>query len=197
MGRQLADPAVFVAVDVGSDYRMRLGEWNESSNREHLSDRCSRHLGGMYVVSKYVLHFINPLTLVVMRFAIGAAVLGMVLLAVRGGCIARKDWRKVAIYGLVGYTISISAQFIGTQLSSAHSGAVITSASPAFIALFAFGMLKERLTIRKIVALLIATAGVLVIMGTDQSGGESTLIGNLFLLTAAVSWRSIPYWENS
>ena len=144
--------------------------------------------GGMYVVSKYVLDFIPPMTLVVLRFAVAAVALGVVIRLTGGGSIARGDWGKIARYGVVGYTISISAQFIGTKLSSAHMGAVITSASPAFIALFAWWMLRERLNVAKIFSLVIATLGVMVIIGNDQDGGTGSLAGNLFLVLAAVSW---------
>lgn len=147
--------------------------------------------GGMYVVSKYVLDYIPPLTLVVLRFAIAALVLGLVVWAKGGWRIERSDWGALARYALVGYTISISAQFIGTKLSSAHMGAVLTSASPAFIALFAWLLLRERLTLRKLLSLAVATVGVLIVVGTDQghpSGGGSVLWGNLALVIAAVTW---------
>lgn len=144
--------------------------------------------GGMYVVSKYVLDYIPPMTLVVLRFVVAAVVLGVVVRMTGGGSIARTDWWKLARYGLVGYTISISAQFIGTKLSSAHMGAVITSASPAFIALFAWWMLRERLNGAKIASLVIATVGVMVIIGNDHGSESGTLAGNLFLVVAAVSW---------
>ncbi|PWK05221.1 DMT family transporter [Tumebacillus permanentifrigoris] len=156
--------------------------------------------GGTYVVSKSVLVYIPPMTLVVMRFLIAAVILGLVLLRQGQAQIERRDWGRMARYGLVGYTISISAQFIGTKLSSAHMGAVITSASPVFIALFARWFLRETMTPRKWGALLVATLGVLVVVGTDvgtptastdssnwlTDGGA--MLGNLFLVLAAVTW---------
>jgi drug/metabolite transporter (DMT)-like permease len=145
--------------------------------------------GGTYVVSKYVLDFLPPLTLVVIRFLIAALAIGLVVLVQGNGRVRRADWGRVARYGLVGYTLSISAQFIGTKLSSAHMGAVLTSASPAFIALFAWWMLRERMNMRKIVTLLVATLGVLIVVGTDKGAeGTGTLGGNLFLVLAAVTW---------
>ncbi|ASS75023.1 EamA family transporter [Tumebacillus algifaecis] len=145
--------------------------------------------GGTYVVSKYVLAYVPALTLVVVRFAIAAIVLGLVLRLLGGDKVHRGDWGKLARYGLVGYTISISTQFIGTHLSTAHMGAVITSASPVCIALFAWLLLKERLSGKKIGALLVATLGVLIVIGYDHGSGDgSNLLGNLFLVIAAVTW---------
>ncbi|WP_207638333.1 EamA family transporter [Desulfoscipio gibsoniae] len=47
--------------------------------------------------------------------------------------------------GFIGYFVSISFQFIGTKLSDAHTGALITSATPAFIVFFGRFVLKETL----------------------------------------------------
>lgn len=145
--------------------------------------------GGTYVVSKYVLDYVPALTLVVVRFVIAALVLWLALCITGGDKVHKGDWGKIARYGLVGYTISISTQFIGTHLSTAHMGAVITSASPVCIALFAWLLLKEKLTFKKIGALLTATLGVLIVIGSDHGGEDgSNLLGNLFLVIAAVTW---------
>jgi len=83
--------------------------------------------------------------------------------------------------------VSVGLQFIGTRLSSAHNGAIITSASPAFILLFAWMMLGERLTTRKLLSVLMATAGVIIVVGWDSGagGGAMALAGNLALIGAA------------
>src|SRR5487761_1982824 len=81
--------------------------------------------GGMYVVSKYVLDFVPPITLVVARLAIAS----VVLLAIAGKRGPRIGWRELpslALCGFIGYTISLVTQFAGTQLATAHDGAVIT-----------------------------------------------------------------------
>lgn len=141
------------------------------------------------MVSKYVLQFVPPLTLVVMRFAIAPAVLGTVLAFAKKPLHIWHDDRKyLALYGFVGYTVSIGAQFAGTALSSPHMGAVITSASPAVIAIFAYWLLKERLNWQTVGALSVATAGVMIVIGMDPQNDSGTFAGNLFLVVAAVSW---------
>lgn len=145
--------------------------------------------GGMYVVSKYVLDYVPPLTLVVLRFSIAAAVLGAIFKLKGYPSVARSDIKIMAWLGFIGYTVSIGAQFAGTWLSSAHLGAVITSASPAFIVLFGVLLLKEKITVAKLLSLLVASVGVAVVIGVgsgDLTGGS--LAGNLFLVLAAVSW---------
>lgn len=145
--------------------------------------------GGMYVISKYILDFVPPLTLVVIRLIIAALVLGLIFYIKKDRKVAKEDLKLVAWLGFIGYTVSIGSQFAGTWLSSAHMGAVITSASPVFIVLFGALLLREKITLPKIVSLLVASAGVAVVIGIGTHGMEgSNLVGNLFLVLAAVSW---------
>ena len=39
--------------------------------------------------------------------------------------------------GFIGYFVSIGAQFVGTKLSDAHTGALLTTSSPVFTVLLA------------------------------------------------------------
>jgi drug/metabolite transporter (DMT)-like permease len=144
--------------------------------------------GGVYVVSKVVLDVIPPFTLLIMRFAIALLVLGA-FVVVRKEYIAKKDYPLLMVIAFVGVTISIAAQFVGTKLSTAHMGALITSASPAFIAIFAVWLLKEKINTKQLIGILLATAGVLIVIGVpDEADAQSSMIGNLILLVAAVSW---------
>lgn len=144
--------------------------------------------GGVYVVSKVVLDVIPPFTLLILRFAIALVVLGVFVVA-RREYIAKKDFPMIMLIAFVGVTISIAAQFLGTKLSTAHMGALITSASPAFIAIFAVWLLKESVGWKQLAGILLATVGVLIVIGVpDAADAESSLTGNLILLVAAVSW---------
>jgi drug/metabolite transporter (DMT)-like permease len=146
--------------------------------------------GGMYVVSKYVLDYIPPMTLLLARLLIGAATLLLVVVAGRSPWVARRDLARMALLGLVGFGISLGAQFAGTRLSSAGHGAVITSVTPAFILVFAAALLKERVTWVKVAAVGIATAGVLLVV--EQPNGfrleARAFWGDVFLLVAGITW---------
>lgn len=154
--------------------------------------------GGMYVVSKYVLNFIPPLTLVWMRYIIAFAVLFTILKIIQVKnkehiTIRKKDWLLFGWIGFIGYFISISFQFIGTKLSDAHTGALITSATPAFIVIFARIVLKEKLTVRKIISLIAATVGVVIVVGCDTNFG-SHFLGSIILVGAAVTWALLSVY---
>ncbi|MFC9448482.1 DMT family transporter [Bacillus cereus] len=154
--------------------------------------------GGMYVVSKYVLDFIPPLTLVWLRFIIAFVVLyGILKLAEKKQkkkvTIRKKDWLLFAWIGFIGYFISITCQFIGTKLSDAHTGSLVTSATPAFMVIFAALILKEKLTTRRLLSTIIATIGVIIVIGWDIEIG-SYFIGTIILVGAAITWALLSIY---
>lgn len=145
--------------------------------------------GGMYVVSSYVFksQAFQPFTLLVLRLIIGA--LTLLPIAWRRGELhyTRDQLCSLLGVGFVGYSVSLGLQFVGTKLSGAANGALITSASPAFIVLFAFLILRERLTRLRIIALILATIGVIIVV-FDPTQVQLGVWGNLALLGAALTW---------
>lgn len=145
--------------------------------------------GGMYVASKYVLDIVPPFTLVFFRYLLAGMVLVLICRAKKISLIEIKDKGLILQIGFIGYFLSIGAQFIGTKLSSAHMGAVITTLSPIFQSGFAILLLKEKLAFKQFLSILISFVGVLVIIGLSGGVGEdSSFAGNLFLLAAALFW---------
>ena len=154
--------------------------------------------GGMYVVSKYVLDFVPPLTLVWLRFIIAFVVLYMILKTTKRKQkttiqINKKDWLLFAWIGFIGYFVSITCQFVGTKLSDAHTGSLVTSATPAFMVVFATLILKEKLTTRRIFSTIIATIGVTIVIGWDIEVG-SYFIGTIILVGAAITWALLSIY---
>ena len=145
--------------------------------------------GGMYVVSKVVLEIIHPFTLVAIRLILGALTLALVLVIRGFPTISQKQFLQVAGVGFVGYGVSLSLQFLGTKLSTAANGSLVTSATPAFVLLFAWILLREKITARRLLALLLATLGVIAVIDPRTAQLKPTLfLGNLSLLGAAMTW---------
>ena len=91
--------------------------------------------------------------------------------------------------GFVGYGISLSLQFLGTKLSTAANGSLVTSATPAFVLLFAWLLLGEKITSRRLLALFLATLGVVAVIDPRSARLNPDLfLGNLFLIGAAITW---------
>lgn len=144
--------------------------------------------GGMYVVSKVVLMTIQPLVLVWLRYVVALGTLTAVGLVTRQSWkIRRRDVPLVIEIGLIGYAGSIWAQFLGTKLSTAQMGAMITSATPAFMVIFGRLLLKEKITIRRIGSVLLASIGVLFVIGVDTTNHVNES-GGFILTLAALTW---------
>jgi len=145
--------------------------------------------GGMYVVSKVVLEIIPPFTLVSLRLLLGILTLAIVL-GMRGfPKFSRRQFLQVIGVGFVGYGVSLSLQFVGTKLSTAANGSLVTSATPAFVLLFAWMLLREKITARRLFALLLATCGVVAVIDPRSAQLNPELfLGNLLLLGAAITW---------
>ena len=145
--------------------------------------------GGMYVVSKVVLEVIPPFTLLTLRLLLGILVLGLIV-RWRGGLgFNRRQWWQVLGVGVVGYGISIGFQFVGTKLSTASNGALITASTPAFVLLFAVWLLKEKMTLRHFIAFAISSLGALIVVDPGAARlSPDTFWGNLSLVAAAVTW---------
>ena len=145
--------------------------------------------GGMYVVSKVVLEIIPPFLLVSLRLLLGALTLAVLLLLRGWPEISRQQWLQVLGVGFVGYGISLSLQFLGTKLSTAANGSLVTSATPAFVLLFAWLLLGEIITWRRLLSLLLASLGVVAVIDPRAAQLNPELfLGNILLIGAAITW---------
>lgn len=142
----------------------------------------------MYVVVKVVVEVVPPLELVWMRYLIAVIALGIIGIMMRQSWkIAKKDWLIIFLVGLIGNTISIVTQEMGTMLSTAQMGAIITATTPAFMVVFARLILKESITLKKCLSIALATIGVGIVVGNGQIDVTQQL-GGLYLLLAALTW---------
>jgi drug/metabolite transporter (DMT)-like permease len=145
--------------------------------------------GAMYVVSKVILDIIPPFALITTRLLLGGLTLYLVLLRRGAPSISRRDFGRVFGVGMIGYGVSLGLQFIGTKLSTAANGALVTSATPAFVLLIAFWLLHEPIGRTRLIALIVSTIGVLAVIDPRNAAMDASVFwGNLALLGAALTW---------
>lgn len=144
--------------------------------------------GGLFLAVRFVVGRIEAVPLVWSRYILAFFALYAL------GCwrhvswkIERKDWKLVLLVGLIGQTLSIVTQETGTLLTSAQTGAVITSSTPAFMVVFGWLMLKEKLTKGRIISVILAIIGVLFIV-YDPDNFQVNALGGFFLMIAAITW---------
>ena len=130
--------------------------------------------GGMYAVSKVLLQVIPPFALISLRL-----LLAVVALAILSGMntwaqiTAIKFWQFLGV-GFLGYGISLGFQFVGTKLSTASKGTLVTSATPAFVFVFAWLLFHDQITTSRLIALLVSTLGVIAVI--DPRTAPSKLV---------------------
>ncbi|NWG16809.1 MAG: EamA family transporter [Chloroflexi bacterium] len=145
--------------------------------------------GAMYIISDIVLQTIPPFTLLAIRLGMAVVILALPRRGLHRRRPNRREILELLGVGLIGYGISVGAQFVGTDRSTGVNGALITSASPAFILVFAALILRERLTAQRLAAVALATVGVIVIIDpTKADFSSAAFFGNIALAVAALTW---------
>lgn len=149
--------------------------------------------GASFVASKVALQELAPTTLVWLRFLMGVVVLGIAVILRRQFTLpAKKEWVYFAALGFLGITFHQWLQSNALQTSEAGTSAWIVSTSPVFMAVLGWVFLRESLDWAKTLGILLAFAGVLVVvskgnfdaLALDKFGAP----GDKLMLISAVSW---------
>ena len=143
--------------------------------------------GCLYVLSKFVLDKLPLFTVACLRYVIAVAVLLTVVHVRKLGKIEKGDWKYVFMVGFLGYFLSLGAQLIETKLSNASLASLVNSTNPVFIMVMAAVLLKEKLTVRKILSILLALAGDYIILGGGAAGAQWAGI--------VISFFSVVLWS--
>lgn len=142
--------------------------------------------GSLYVVSKYVLKYLPAFTILFIRYFLSGIALLILLKRRKLQKIERKDYKYILFIGAFGYFLGVGTQMLGTKLSNASLASLINSINPIFIIVFAVPILKEKITINKIISVTAAIIGVYIIIGGAGKGGA--LIGILLSLISVITW---------
>jgi drug/metabolite transporter (DMT)-like permease len=153
--------------------------------------------GGMYVVSKWSFALVPPVTMGFFRVALGAATLWVGhRVAGDGTAPAREDWP--ALLGLGGWvTLTIATQFLGTELTNASQGSLLTVLTPVFVVVLGAGLLGERVTAVKAGGVDLAAAGTAAVVA-GQYDLSDIAVGNAagvtLLVVASLAWAGYTVW---
>lgn len=149
--------------------------------------------GGSFIATKVVLRDISPVTIVWMRFAMGIIILGIAVAARKQfALLDKKEWLYFALLGFLGITFHQWLQSTALQTSEASTTAWIVATTPVFMAILGWVVLKEKLGWVKIVGILLAFVGVLVIVYDGDLSAISLRSfgkpGDILILISAINW---------
>lgn len=145
--------------------------------------------GSLYVVGKFVMGKVPVLMISSIRYIIAGIILFFIMKKTKTKKIEKQDYKYVFLIGFVGYFIATVAQLIGVKFSNASLASLVNSVNPITIMLFAAIILKEKLTLKKIICIILAIVGVHTIIGGSNENGQ--VIGILISLFAVISWSFI------
>jgi drug/metabolite transporter (DMT)-like permease len=140
----------------------------------------------MFIVQRLALEVAPALWVGALRVVVAAVVLLPLAKALRG--VGRRGLATIGVLALTNQVGFIGLQVAGLQTVGAGPAAAIVYLQPVLVVLASGPMGGERLTRRRLTAVLLGLAGVGVI-GLHQAAAAS-LAGVLFLLAAAVSWAA-------
>jgi drug/metabolite transporter (DMT)-like permease len=149
--------------------------------------------GGTFIATKLALRDASPATIVWMRFGMGVLVLGIAVTARRQFALPTgKEWGYFALLGFIGVTFHQWLQATGLQTAAATTTAWIVATIPIFTALLGRIFLKEKLGILRILGIIMAAFGVLLIVSKGNLvslfSGKFGTFGDFLILISAVNW---------
>jgi drug/metabolite transporter (DMT)-like permease len=149
--------------------------------------------GASFIATKVALQDISPIAIVWLRFSMGVLILGIAV-SMRGqfSLPGKGEWAYFSLLGFLGITFHQWLQSNGLQTSEAGTTAWIVSTTPVFMALLGWTVLKEALSWIKTSGILLAFAGVLLVVSKGDlasvSVGKFGAPGDVLILISSVNW---------
>ncbi len=145
--------------------------------------------GANYIIAKGLMpHKIGPSALVFLRISC-ASLLFFILKFFIKERVQRKDIPRLLLCGILGVFINQFFSMNGLSLTSPVDAAIIVTAMPIFTVIISFFLLKEALTIQRILGIFIGGTGAVLLIYLGNSGlGTGSLKGNIFISINALSF---------
>lgn len=146
--------------------------------------------GANFLLGGYVIHDIPPLWAAAMRFVLGAMLMFAIVGVKRENLFAplRKHlgvYVMLGVVGIVGFNLFF---FYALRYTSANNAALIMATNPLLTTMLAVVMLGESPTLRHLIALPIALAGVAVVVTQGNLLALQLSVGDMLMLGADVFW---------
>ena len=146
--------------------------------------------GTSFVATKTVLNEIKPVTIIILRLILASILLTIIALSTkRKFSINFKSHSWIFILALVA-VFHLWIQVTGLQYTTAANTGWIIGTAPVFMAILGFVFYKEKITLLQFLGILVAVAGLLLLIGK----GDITNIGlidnqgDLLVLGSAFTW---------
>ena len=148
---------------------------------------------GSFIAGKYVIIDLQPLTTAFLRYTIAVFALSGLIFYYKPKSlkVAGKDWPQLAclgLFGVVGYQFFF---FAGLKYTAVINTSIINAFSPVVTGLGAAIFIKERLIKTNYIGIILALAGVIILISKgdwENIAGLNFNIGDILMLGAVISW---------
>ena len=159
----------------------------------HLCLFCSGAFWGLMapVGKDAMLHGINGIDLVSFRVLGGAILFWLTSLFTKKEHIPVKDIVKFAAAGLFALVFNQCSYTIGLNMTSPSNSSIMTTSMPIFAMILSFLILKEPITWKKALGVLMGCAGAVIIIMTSATAGNAkvgNIWGDLLCMSAQLSF---------
>ncbi|HEY6257741.1 MAG TPA: DMT family transporter [Xanthobacteraceae bacterium] len=151
--------------------------------------------GGSFFFNGVAVRELPPLTIVLVRVAIAAALLLPVLWA-RGARLPASlaGWRPFLVMGLLNNVIPFTLILCGQTRIASGTASVLNATTPLFTVLVMAAAGDEPLVARRVSGVLLGLAGVMVLRGQELQFASGETLGMLLCLGAALSYGISGLW---
>ncbi len=145
--------------------------------------------GANYLIAKGLMpNKIGASALVFLRIS-GAGILFLIIKLFTKEKVEKKDMPRLFLCGLLGVASNQFFSMNGLSLTSPVDAAIIVTAMPIFTIIISYFLLKEPLTLQRILGITIGGNGAVLLIYLGKSGlGTGSLKGNIFIGLNALSF---------
>jgi drug/metabolite transporter (DMT)-like permease len=143
--------------------------------------------GAGAVMSKGVLGYLPPLTLLVVQLIASLTFLWAVIAIKRMRVPLRRETFRLGLIGLLNPGLAYTFSLLGLSLTTASMSALLWAAEPILILGLAWLILRERLTRSLLACSLLAIIGVFLVIGVNtRIDSSGSFVGNLLILAGVL-----------
>ena len=145
-----------------------------------------------HTVAKEVMPvFIGSSGFIMLRLLGATLIFWLISLFIPNEKIEKKDFLKILIASILGMCVNMLAFFRGLELSTPINSGIIITLSPVLVLILSYFFLKEKVTVKKIIGILIGFSGaVFLILNSSKTGinAPNIPLGNSFFLLNASAY---------
>ena len=166
---------------------------NEKNYKAHVAILVTNIIFGINIpISKHVMQeYLNPLSLTFFRMIGACLIFWVASFTLKNDRIERKDFLFIVFAALFGIFINQFSFVQGLSMASSINASIIVTFTPIMTMLVSFLFLKEPITWKKIIGVLMGATGAIVLVVTSHpntSSAEGSIWGDVFCFVSCLAY---------